>query len=66
LDVGVSPKLIRLKSGVEEEVRNVDSGRVPVFTSSVANPKVYWPVLDDVLEADAEFVEAVDAEDEGA
>jgi len=66
LVVGVSPKLIKLRSGVEEEVKNVDTGRSPDFSLRIvlSVPRVYCPVLEDAF--DAEFEEAVEAEDEGA
>lgn len=66
-EAGTSPKLIRLRSGVEDEVKNVDSGLSffpPSTESSV--PSVYWPVLDDAFEFETELVDAVDADDEGA
>jgi hypothetical protein len=66
LEAGVSPKLISVRSGVDEEVKNVDTGLSPVFAPSVVSSaaNVYWPVLEDAFEAELE--EAVEADEEGA
>ena len=53
---------MRVRSGVEEDVRNVDSGRAADFGSSLAT--VYWPAVEEVF--DAELDEAVEADEEGA
>ena len=65
-DEGVSPKLIKVKSGVEDEVKNVDTGRSPDFSlrTVLSVPRVYWPVLEEAF--DAEFDDAVEALEEGA
>jgi hypothetical protein len=64
----VSLKDMRLRSGVEDEVRKVDSGRVVPLLEAAGSSfaSVDWAGFEDALEAELEAEDAVEVEDEGA